>query len=46
MSILDADKAKKAVVVRRNKGKGYVGIVNSLFHGDDCEMVYGARWRS
>jgi len=41
MPILNADQAKKAFVVKRGEGKGYAGIVNALFYGDNCNMVYG-----
>ena len=41
MPILNADKAKKVYVVKRGQGKGYAGIVNALFYGENCEMVYG-----
>ena len=41
MPILNADQAKKVFVVKRGEGKGYAGIVNALFYGDNCNMVYG-----
>ncbi|MEO6278218.1 NAD(P)(+) transhydrogenase (Re/Si-specific) subunit beta [Roseateles sp.] len=41
MPILNADQAKQVFVVKRGEGKGYVGIVNGLFYGDNCRMVYG-----
>ena len=41
MPILNADQAKKVFVVKRGEGKGYAGIVNALFYGDNCDMVYG-----
>jgi NAD(P) transhydrogenase subunit beta len=41
MPILNADKAKKVFVVKRGEGKGYADIVNGLFYGDNCNMVYG-----
>ena len=41
MPILDADQARQVFVVKRGEGKGYAGIVNSLFYGENCHMVYG-----
>ena len=41
MPILNVDAAKQVFVVKRGEGKGYAGIVNALFYGDNCEMVYG-----
>jgi len=41
MPILNADKAKKVMVIKRGEGKGYAGIVNGLFYADNCSMVYG-----
>ena len=41
MPILNADKAKQIYVVKRGQGKGYAGIVNPLFYGDNCNVVYG-----
>jgi NAD(P) transhydrogenase subunit beta len=41
MPILNADKARQVYVVKRGDGKGYAGIQNALFYGDNCNMVYG-----
>jgi NAD(P) transhydrogenase subunit beta len=41
MPILNADQAKKVYVIKRGEGKGYAGIANALFYGDNCNMVYG-----
>jgi NAD(P) transhydrogenase subunit beta len=41
MPILNADMAKKVYVIKRGDGKGYAGIVNPLFYGENCDMVYG-----
>ncbi len=41
MPILNVDKAKQVFVVKRGEGKGYAGIQNALFYGDNCNMVYG-----
>ncbi len=41
MPILNADQAKRVFVVKRGEGKGYAGIVNELFYGENCNMVYG-----
>lgn len=27
--------------MKRGTGKGYAGVENALFYGDNCEMVYG-----
>ncbi|MEO8245182.1 MAG: NAD(P)(+) transhydrogenase (Re/Si-specific) subunit beta [bacterium] len=41
MPILNADQAKQVYVIKRGEGKGYAGIVNTLFYNDNCNMVYG-----
>ena len=41
MPILNADKAKNAIVIKRGKGKGFSGIENALFLADRTRMLYG-----
>ena len=41
MPILDADKAKSVIVVKRGQGTGFSGIENLLFFEDNTRMLYG-----
>jgi H+-translocating NAD(P) transhydrogenase subunit beta len=41
MPILNADKAKNVVVIKRGKGTGFSGIENGLFYLDNTRMLYG-----
>ena len=41
MPILDADKAKNVIVIKRGKGKGFSGVENALFFLDNTRMLYG-----
>jgi NAD(P) transhydrogenase subunit beta len=41
MPILDCDKAKNAIVIKRGRGTGFAGIENALFYADNCRMLYG-----
>jgi H+-translocating NAD(P) transhydrogenase subunit beta len=41
MPILNADKAKNVIVVKRGKGAGFSGIENALFFLDQTRMLYG-----
>jgi len=41
MPILDVDKAKNVIVIKRGQGKGFAGIENELFYADNCRMLYG-----
>jgi len=41
MPILDADKARNVIVVKRGKGKGFSGVENALFFLDNTRMLYG-----
>ena len=41
MPILDADLAKNVIVIKRGQGKGFSGVENALFFGDNTRMLYG-----
>jgi NAD(P) transhydrogenase subunit beta len=41
MPILDSDKAKNVIVVKRGRGTGFSGIENALFFLDNTRMLYG-----
>ncbi|MBV8970612.1 MAG: NAD(P)(+) transhydrogenase (Re/Si-specific) subunit beta [Verrucomicrobia bacterium] len=41
MPILEVDRAKSVVVLKRGQGKGFSGLVNSLFFKPNCGMLYG-----
>ncbi|MGI9291046.1 MAG: NAD(P)(+) transhydrogenase (Re/Si-specific) subunit beta [Gammaproteobacteria bacterium] len=41
MPIVDADKAKNCIVVKRGQGAGFSGIENLLFFLDNTRMLYG-----
>jgi len=41
MPILDVDRAKNVIVIKRGQGKGFAGIENELFYRDNCRMLYG-----
>jgi NAD(P) transhydrogenase subunit beta len=41
MPILDADKARNVIVIKRGQGAGFSGIENALFFGDNTRMLYG-----
>ncbi|HKM58850.1 MAG TPA: NAD(P)(+) transhydrogenase (Re/Si-specific) subunit beta [Chthoniobacterales bacterium] len=41
MPILEVDKAKSVVVLKRGRGKGFSGLENPLFFKQNCEMLYG-----
>jgi NAD(P) transhydrogenase subunit beta len=42
MPILNADKARTVIVIKRGKGTGYSGIENRLFYADNTRMLYGS----
>ena len=41
MPILNADKARNTLVIKRGQGAGFSGIENHLFYLDNTRMVYG-----
>lgn len=41
MPILDADRAKNVIVIKRGQGTGFSGIENHLFFADNTRMLYG-----
>ena len=41
MPIVDVDKAKTVVVVKRSLSPGFAGIANPLFAADNCLMMFG-----
>lgn len=41
MPILNADKAKNVIVIKRGQGAGFSGIENHLFFRDNTRMLYG-----
>ncbi|HEY1991430.1 MAG TPA: NAD(P)(+) transhydrogenase (Re/Si-specific) subunit beta [Gammaproteobacteria bacterium] len=41
MPILDADKAKNVIVIKRGQGRGFSGVENALFYRDNTRMLYG-----
>jgi NAD(P) transhydrogenase subunit beta len=40
MPILNADKAKNVIVIKRGQGAGFSGIENALFYLDNTRMLY------
>ncbi len=41
MPILNADKARNCIVIKRGQGAGFSGIENALFYLDNTRMLYG-----
>jgi NAD(P) transhydrogenase subunit beta len=41
MPILNADKAKNVIIIKRGQGAGFSGIENALFYLDHARMLYG-----
>ena len=42
MPILDADRARQCIVIKRGRGAGYSGIENALFYSENTSMLYGS----
>jgi H+-translocating NAD(P) transhydrogenase subunit beta len=41
MPIIDADKAKTVLAIKRTMNPGFAGIENELYYGDNTLMVFG-----
>ncbi|QDH70737.1 NAD(P)(+) transhydrogenase (Re/Si-specific) subunit beta [Marilutibacter alkalisoli] len=41
MPILDVNRSKNTIVIKRGKGTGFAGIENALFYADNTRMLYG-----
>jgi NAD(P) transhydrogenase subunit beta len=41
MPIIEAEKSRTVVVLKRSMGKGFAGIENHLFFRDNCRMLFG-----
>jgi H+-translocating NAD(P) transhydrogenase subunit beta len=41
MPIIEAEKARTVIVIKRSMGKGFAGIENHLFFRDNCRMLFG-----
>ncbi len=41
MPILDVDKAKNVIVIKRGRGAGFSGVENHLFFADNTRMLFG-----
>jgi NAD(P) transhydrogenase subunit beta len=41
MPILEVDRAKSVVVLKRGQGRGFSGLENPLFARPNCGMLYG-----
>jgi NAD(P) transhydrogenase subunit beta len=41
MPILNADKSRNVIIIKRGKGTGFSGVENHLFFADNARMLYG-----
>ena len=41
MPIMDVDKAKNVLVIKRGRGTGFAGVENALFTADNTRMLFG-----
>ena len=41
MPILDVDRAKNVLVIKRGRGTGFAGVENALFTADNTRMLFG-----
>ncbi|MBX3725896.1 MAG: NAD(P)(+) transhydrogenase (Re/Si-specific) subunit beta [Xanthomonadales bacterium] len=41
MPILDVDRSRNAIIIKRGKGRGFAGIENALFYAENARLLYG-----
>ena len=41
MPILNADKARRVIVLKRSMATGFAGIENELFYADNASLLFG-----
>jgi NAD(P) transhydrogenase subunit beta len=41
MPIIDADRARSVIAIKRSMNPGFAGIENALYYGDNTLMVFG-----
>jgi NAD(P) transhydrogenase subunit beta len=41
MPILDADRARTVMAIKRSMNRGFAGIENELYYSDNCLMLFG-----
>jgi NAD(P) transhydrogenase subunit beta len=41
MPILEVDRSKQVIVLKRSMAPGFAGIDNDLYHAPNCTMLFG-----